>query len=220
MPVKKWFGLFGLLLAALLVVFWLEAPVDSPPRAVAGLPWQVEVLEDGGSRVFGLELGRDTLGDVLARLGSDMELAIIVAGDGPASLEMYYSRHVAGVLTGKLVLVGELDAVTLAEMRARSGLPRYLDSGARKYHLREADLALAHAAPLAGIAFIPDARLDEDIAIRRFGPPGEIIRRDATTVHLLYPHLGLDLMLNEGHRDVLQYVAPRDFERLRTPLLE
>jgi hypothetical protein len=220
MPVKKWFGLFGLLLAALLLVFWLKAPVDPPPRAVAGLPWQVEVLEDGGSRVFGLELGRDTLGDVLARLGPDMELAIIVAGDGPESLEMYYSRHVAGMLTGKLVLSGELDAATLARLRERSGLPRYLDSGARKYHLRTEDLPQAHAAPLKGIAFIPDARLDEDIAIRRFGPPGEIIRRDATTVHLLYPHLGLDLMLNEGYRDVLQYVAPRDFERLRAPLLE
>jgi hypothetical protein len=217
---KKWFGLFGLLLAALLVIFWLKAPLDPPPRAVEGLPWQIEVLEDGGSRVFDLILGQDTLGDALARLGPDMELAIIVSGAGPESLEMYYSRHIAGVLTGKLVLVGELDAATLAEMRARSGLPRYLDSGARKYHLRAADLALAHAAPLIGITFVPDARLDENIALRRFGPPAETIRHGATTTHLLYPHLGLDLMLNQGHRDVLQYVAPRDFERLRRPLLE
>jgi hypothetical protein len=27
-------------------------------------------------------------------------------------------------------------------------------------------------------------------------------------------------MLNGGHKDVLQYVAPRDFARLRAPLLE
>ncbi len=30
----------------------------------------------------------------------------------------------------------------------------------------------------------------------------------------------LDLMINAGHKDVLQYVAPRDFEQLRAPLLE
>ena len=213
-------GLLGLILLALAMLFWSKSGEEFPPRAVQGLPWQIEVLEDGSSRVFGITLGRDTLGDVLARLGSDMELAIIVAGDGPASLEMYYSRHVAGVLTGKLVLVGDLEAGVLAAMRERSGLPRYLDSGARKFHLREEDLPLAHAAPLKTLTFIPDARLDEAIAIQRFGTPTEILRRDATTTHLLYPHLGLDLMLNEGYRDVLQYVPPRDFARLEAPLRE
>lgn len=219
-PVKLLLGLLGLTLLALAILFWMKSGEQYPPRAVQGLPWQIEVLEDGGSRVFGLNLGRDTLGDALERLGPDMELAIIVAGEGPASLEMYYSRHVAGVLTGKLVLVGDLEAEVLAAMRERSGLPRYLDSGARKFHLREEDLPLAHAAPLKTLTFIPDARLDEEVALRRFGPPAETLRRDATTTHLLYPHLGLDLMLNEGYRDVLQYVPPRDFERLRTPLME
>jgi hypothetical protein len=213
-------SLLVLIALALAVSFWARPPEAPESRAVEGLPWQIEVLEDGNSRVFGLTLGRDTLGDVLARLGPDMELAIIVAGDGPESLEMYYSRYTAGVLTGKLVLSGVLDAATLAAMRQRSGLPRYLDSGARKYHLQSADLARAHAAPLQSITFIPDARLDEDIAIRRFGPPMETIRQGKTTIHLLYPHLGLDLMLNEGYRDVLQYVAPREFEHLRAPLLE
>ncbi|MCA1805604.1 MAG: hypothetical protein LC646_09785 [Xanthomonadaceae bacterium] len=119
-------SLLVLIALALAVLFWAKPPQAPEPRAVEGLPWQVEVLDDGGSRVFGLTLGRDTLGDVLSRLGPDMELAIIVAGDGPESLEMYYSRYTAGVLTGKLVLSGELDAVTLAGMRERSGLPRYL----------------------------------------------------------------------------------------------
>ena len=213
-------SLLVLIALALAVSFWARPPQAPEPRAVEGLPWQIEVLEDGSSRVFGLTLGRDTLGDVLARLGPDMELAIIVAGEGPESLELYYSRYTAGVLTGKLVLSGELDAATLAAMRQRSGLPRYLDSGARKYHLQREDLARAHAAPLQSITFIPDARLDEDIAIRRFGPPVETVRQGKTTIHLLYPHLGLDLMLNKGYRDVLQYVAPREFEHLRAPLLE
>ncbi len=206
-------SLLVLIALALAVLFWAWPPQAPEPRAV-------EVLEDGSSRVFDLTLGRDTLGDVLTRLGPDMELAIIVAGDGPESLEMYYSRYTAGVLTGKLLLGGELDAATLAGMRERSGLPRYMDSGARKYHLQSEDLAQAHAAPLQSITFIPDARLDEDISIRRFGPPAEIVRQGEATTHLLYPHLGLDLMLNEGYRDVLQYVKPADFDRLRRPLLE
>ena len=37
--------------------------------------------------------------------------------------------------------------------------------------------------------------------------------------HLLYPELGLDLILNPEGKEILQYVAPRDFRRLQAPLL-
>jgi hypothetical protein len=30
--------------------------------------------------------------------------------------------------------------------------------------------------------------------------------------------MGLDIVVNEDGKEVLQYVAPRDFERLATPL--
>jgi hypothetical protein len=38
-------------------------------------------------------------------------------------------------------------------------------------------------------------------------------------VHLLYPPLGLDVVVDGDGKELLQYVAPRDFERLRAPLL-
>ncbi len=213
-----------LYLIIILVIAFAAAPFlrptsDSTSRHVEGLPWQIDALPDGRLRVFGLTLGQDTLGDAKARLGEDMELAIIVAQDETGSLEMYYSRYKAGLLNGKLVLVGSMDAATLTRLREHSGLPKYLDSGARKYHLQTEDLPLAYQAPLYSITFVPSANIDADIAEKRFGPAGEIIQVDEETMHLLYPHLGLDLMINAGHKDVLQYVAPRDFERLRAPLL-
>jgi hypothetical protein len=36
--------------------------------------------------------------------------------------------------------------------------------------------------------------------------------------HFLYPAKGLDLILDRKGKEVLQYVAPRDFARLREPL--
>jgi len=160
------------------------------------------------------------MGDARERLGQDMELAIVVSGDETGSLEMYYGNYRAGPFNGKLVLVGALDEATLLELRQRAGAPKYLDSGARKFHLQPEDLPQGYRAPLRSVTFIPSANLDEAAAHRRFGTPRETVRADSGTLHLLYPELGVDLMLNEGHRDILQYVAPRDFARLRTPLLE
>jgi len=209
-----------LIIAALLAVALLLRPPPGEVQPLRGLPWQVEPLNDGSSRVFGLTLGRDTLGQAHATLGPDMELAVVVKGEETGSLEMYYSRFSAGVLSGRLVLTGGVDDATLMQLRERSGAPRYLDSGARKYHLQPDDLPLAYRAPLQGITFIPVASIDADTARKRFGEPAESVRLDEDTVHLLYPRLGLDLMINAGHRDVLQYVAPRDFARLRTPLVQ
>lgn len=209
-----------LIIAALLAVAMLLRPPPGEVQPLQGLPWQVEPLDDGSSRVFGLTLGRDTLGRARDTLGPDMELAVVVKGKETGTLEMYYSRFSAGVLSGRLILTGDVDDATLMQLRERSGAPRYLDSGARKYHLQPDDLPLAYRAPLQGVTFIPVASIDAETAHKRFGEPAESLRLDEDSVHLLYPRLGLDLMIDAGHRDVLQYVAPRDFARLREPLLQ
>ncbi len=213
-----------LYLLLIFVIAFAAAPFLRPPaedtRSLEGLPWQIEPLADGSAKVFGLTLGRDRLSDARERLGPDMELAIVAADDEAGSLEMFYSNYRAGPFNGKLVLVGVLDDSTLAQLRARSGAPKYLDSGARKYHLQKDDLPLGYSAPIETVTFIPTASLDEDIARKRFGPAEQTIRVDGGAVHLLYPHLGLDLILNEGRKAVLQYVAPRNFARLREPLLK
>lgn len=208
-----------LIVAALFTAAVFLRP-SGEPHPVQGLPWQVEPLNDGSVRVFGLTLGRDTLGEARDTLGTDMELAVVVNGEETGSLEMFYPRFNAGVLSGKLVLAGSLDDATLLQLRERSGAPRYMDSGARKYHLQTDDLPLGYRAPLQSVTFIPAASIDEDIALKRFGPAEETLRINDETLHLLYPRFGLDLMINRQHRDVLQYVAPRDFDRLRAPLLE
>ena len=213
-----------LYLLLIIVIAFAVAPLLRPPdsslQPVGPLPWQIEVLADGSTRVFGLTLGKDTLGDARAKLGEDMELAIVARGDETGSLEMYYGHYKVGPFGGKLVLVGAVNESTLLALRQRAGRAKYLDSGARKYHLRTQDLAQAYNTLIQSITFIPAVNLDEDIARKRFGPPAETVQVNAHTRHLLYPAKGLDIMINDGHRDVLQYVAPRDFDRLRAPLRE
>lgn len=189
-------------------------------HAVGGLPWQIEVLADGGSRVFGLTLAHSTLGDARGRFGMDMEIAVIAAPGEPGSLEAYYNNVRVGIFMGKMILVAGVDKETVARLRQRAIKSVHMDSSTRKYILHHDDLALAWRAPIASVTFIPAASLDEQAVLRRFGAPAERIRVDERVEHFLYPDKGLDLALDSKGKEVLQYVAPRQFARLREPLIK
>jgi hypothetical protein len=131
------------------------------------------------------------------------------------------SRSVSiGPLTGKLVLSITATASELGAMRDKAAKSDHLATGIRKFTLNDADRQRAERMPLAAIAFIPAAGLDEAIILQRFGAPAERIRQDETLEHFLYPARGLDIVLDSKGKEVLQYVAPADFARLRAPLLK
>ena len=213
--------LFSLLvfLAIIVAVFLYLTPAgDYSSQTIKGLPWQIELLPDGTSKVFGVTLGQSTLGEAHEQLGDDMELAIIVVAADDSGLEMYYSRYTAGVFSGKLILAADVAPDTLEQLLGRALKAEYMESGARKFHLNPDDLPVAYQAAVKSITFIPGIALDEQTAFKHFGTPAETIRRGNQAVHLLYPGKGLDLTINKDGKDVLQYVAPRDFTELRNPL--
>ena len=214
--------LFSLLvfLAIIVAVFLYLTPAgDYSSQTIKGLPWQIELLPDGTSKVFGVTLGQSTLAEAHEQLGDDMELAIIVVAADDSGLEMYYSRYTAGVFSGKLILAADVVPDTLEQLLGRAVKAEYMESGARKFRLNPDDLPVAYQAAVKSITFIPGIALDEQTAFKHFGTPAETIRRGNQAVHLLYPGKGLDLTINKDGKDVLQYVAPRDFTELRNPLL-
>ncbi|BCO31854.1 hypothetical protein TspCOW1_19570 [Thiohalobacter sp. COW1] len=216
---KRLLPLLILLLLVLILVPLLRDG-QSPREPVTGLPWQVETTPEGLSRVFGLTLGESSFGDALQQHGRDAELAIIADPGEAGALELFYSRFMAGMLSGRLILGTRLDSATLRELRERAVSSRVLDSGARRFSLDPADLPTAHAATIDSITFIPAADIDVEVAEHRFGVPSERIQINAQVEHLLYPELGLDLILDRDGKEVLQYVPPRDFDRLRRPLAQ
>ena len=191
---------------------------DRQQTALTGLPWQIEVLPDGSTRVFGVVPGQTTLGEAAEHLGADMELAVMVARGEAGSLEMYYGQYRAGLMSAKLVLAADMDAETIESMRQNAADKEILKSGVRKYVLSEQDYARAFKAVINSIAFIPAVNLDHDIITKRFGEAGEVIPSGDGVSHYLYPEKGLDVILSEEGKEVLQYVAPGEFSRLREPL--
>ena len=194
------------------------------PTTTQDMPWQVSALPGGGSQVLGLTLGeaspgRSTLGDVLQRWGDKVQVAIVAAPNESGTLEAYVDPMQAGFISGKAIITAHLPPEVIQGMRERATKTEYMGGTTRKATLSSADLAEALQAPVTAVSFIPAANLDEDIILSRFGQPAQRVRSNGHLEHFLYPEKGLDLALDSEGKELLQYVAPAEFERLRQPLL-
>ena len=185
---------------------------------LSGLPWQIDILPDGSTEVFGLQVGSSRLSDVLDILGSDMDMAIVAATDEVGSLEMYYGHYRAGLLSGKLVLQTDISEQEILRLRENSVSSEYMASGqAKKYILSPDDLIQVLDEIVTGLTFIPTSNLDEEIILSRFGEAKERVQLTGVT-HYLYPDKGLAIALHEDGKEVLQYVSPDMFQQLVAPL--
>lgn len=220
----KWIlsGIAAIVAILLLPLLWIAIHQDTPggtaDAPVTGLPWQIDVLADGGSRVFGLEPGTSSLADALAHFGPDADIAIIAPSGQTPALEAYFESVRAGFITGRVILTLAVDADELAAMQSRVVKSSYMESATRKLTLHADDLARARTLPILAIAFIPSADLDEAVIVDRFGPPTLRIPVNDHLEHFLYPERGLDIALDARGKEILQYVAPREFDRLSAPL--
>lgn len=200
------------------------ASATTAGKVPTALPWQIERLPDGRSRVLGLTLapegqpGASTLADARAQWGPDTEIAVIAAPNEDGTLEAFVDPANAGFVTGKLVITARLSPEAIRGIKSRSPKGEFMESTTRKFKLAAEDLSQALAAPITALGFIPQANLDEATVVARFGEPAERVRSNGHLTHFLYPALGLDIALDTEGKEILQYVAPADFTRLTQPL--
>lgn len=193
----------------------------------SGLPWQVQSLPGGASKVMGLTLApsgstpmASTLADAQQQWGEAMQIAIIAAPGEDGLLEAFVDPASAGFITGKAVITAQLSRTEIRAMRERAIKSEFMESTTRKYTLTPADLQIALKAPITALSFIPQANLDADTVVARFGTPSERVRSNGHLEHFLYPAKGLDLALDSEGKELLQYVAPAEFDKLRQPLMK
>lgn len=184
------------------------------------LPWNITVRPDGSTEIFGLTPGASTLPEAIRQFGQNPEVAIIGLRDQAGSLEAFFDSVRLGPLTGKMIVTLRATGEQLQGMRQRAIKSEYMESAVLRATLAPEDLAQAQHQPIDAIVFVPAARLDETIILERFGPPVERRSSAGEIEHFLYPALGLDIALSSRGKAQLQYVAPRDFARVRAPLAD
>lgn len=182
------------------------------------LPWQITLDGQGGSSVFGLQPGSSTLADVRRQLGDTIEVAIIAQPEEEGALEGYYAQVPLGFVLAKVVVTVDVPKEAILAMRERALKAQLMESTTRKITLHPDDLAQAEQMRIKAISVIPTVNLDEATIVQRFGQPGERLVVSEKRVHLLYPQQGLDVLVDGEGKELLQYVAPRDFAALVDPL--
>ncbi|MEX8517439.1 MAG: hypothetical protein AB3X44_02830 [Leptothrix sp. (in: b-proteobacteria)] len=208
--------LLGLLIWPMLAT---SRPTEPDTAAQPTLPWQIETLPQGGSRVFGLEPGRTSLQTLQTRWADELQIAMMAARGETGALEAAVDNFHAGFVTGKLIISIDTEPATLERWRQRSPKREIIEGGTASMRLQYEDLAQALQLPITGLSFIPSAQLDEQMVRERFGEPAAKHQTGAQQ-HWLYPERGLAITIDPNGRELLQYVAPREFEqRLRQPLL-
>ncbi len=230
---KQFWMVSGLVVASLVAATLLVVGRDLTTPAgehasapSAGLPWQIEALPDGSTKVMGLTLAADpasgqgsTLQAAYDQWQNGMEIAIIAAPGEDGTLEAYVDPLPAGMINGKGVITAHLPREQIKAMRERALKAEFMESTTRKYKLDPMDLQAALKAPITALAFIPQANLDEAAIVSRFGEPAERVRSNGQLTHFLYPAKGLDIALDTEGKELLQYVAPTAFDqKLRAPL--
>lgn len=206
------------LLTALPLALLLAAcgPAEPPPEATHNLPWQIEILPNGQSRVFGLTPGQTTLLEAKRILDKKGEVNLFKSADGTLSAELFYGKTRLGFLDAYLIAEAQGTQEKLAAMLERASNPKAQPSGAWRYDLALEDIRALQDWPIRSLTYIPAAvQFDAAFLEKHFGLPAEKRPIDEGREYWLYPDQGLVIMLADKEREILQYVAPTDFARLK-----
>lgn len=206
---------------AILSVLILAASLFMPGKIVDqnDLPWHIERITPDTTRVFGLTLGSSTAADAEQRFREEAKPSLFKSPDGRLVAEMFFEQVTLAGLKSRIVLSIAVPAAELQAMYERGLRISTVGSG-KKITPAPEDAARLRALPIGSLTYMPSVRLEEEIFSKRFGQPAQRIReRESGAVHWLYPQDGLDITLGGEEKPVLQYVPPRDFDKLRQPLL-
>ncbi len=208
-------GVIGFSIVIFIIALLLPTNVE---QNVQGLPWQIQ-QQNGTIQVFNLTLGKSTLSEAENLLQGDAEISLFHSQDGSYSVEAYFDKVEMGGLTAKMILVMNIPAAELREMYLRGVRISQVGSGSNKVSIATEDLHRVRNSPIAGITYLPLINLNPDQLVARFGEPSKRIREpNSAAEHWLYPRLGLDVVLNESGKEVLQYIMPSRFAEVSEPL--
>jgi len=181
-------------------------------------PWQIKITEKGNNQVFGVELDAMPLGHAARALKKHYELGLFENKNAGLSLEAYFNEFTRGGLSGKIIVLLQTDENSLNDFKTRSVKQKRQDSGEIKYTLSVKDQKYIEQLIVTGLSYIPYTQLDKEIIEKRFGIPDRVITSVDKLNHYIYMKKGLDIIQNEDGKELLQYVSPKNMQRLLKPL--
>ena len=206
-------------LIILVLLFTFNKKTGNNKPIVQTYPWQINILADGRSRVFDIVMGETTLKEVDVILNSRPKMALFEAKN-KLSLEAYYKNISLGGMIGSFILTLDVTDKQLDTIKKEGTRKKRTDNNGIRYELDKPTSDKSKILIVKNLIYIPSAQLDDKTIITRFGKPVYKIKLKTKESgwHYLYPDKGLDLIYKEEGKEVLQYVAPKEFNLLLKPL--
>ncbi len=204
--------LYAVLIVLAIVTLWpSEAERDSSKIRV----WKAHVDETGHVNVLGVVLGQSTLKEAEEALHSQSERALFVEMENQSlkreTIEAFFPTS-----PDRAKIIVELDAPNelLTRIKERSYKPMAFPSGNVKLEIAPEHSAEIEQLSAKSLTYIPPVSLDTATIEQQFGAPDKQLRDTDANLHLLYPALGLDVVLPPGGKPLLQFVPLDEFDRL------
>ena len=189
------------------------------PDDKSGLPWHIEHPTADTIRIFGLTLGLSTTNEAEQHFQEEAKPSLFKSPSGQLVAEMFFEQVTMAGLKSKIVATIAVPDAELQAMYERGLRMSGVGSG-KKITLAPEDASRVRALPIASLTYMPSVRLNEEVFSKRFGQPAQRIKeKKSGAVHWLYPQNGLDITMGGEEKPVLQYVPPKDFDKLVAPLL-
>ena len=209
------------ILVVILMAFFLlqSKKTNNHSRIAENYPWQIKILANGQTRIFGVVLGENKLKDVDVILNSTPKVALFESKD-KLVLEAFYKDIPLGVLSGSFIFTLDVPSDQLKKIKNKSIKQEPAGNNSKRYELDKYMLEASKSYVINDLIYIPTVQLDEDMIIKRFGKPTYKIKLKTKEIgwHYLYPEKGLDLIYKQDDKEVLQYVIPKRFNLLLEPL--
>jgi len=211
-------GVLIFALIALAIGLMIPGQDQAPTQT---FPWQIEVTENGATRVFGLTLGESSLKQAEQIFKARAEISLFDPADDRQQqiIEAYFDTVTLGGLSARIIMVIDVIPGQLQKFYQRGTRISSLGDGSHKVSLHAEDVIQVRNMSIASMTYLSRIRLDSTLLEQRFGKPEQvIIEKASNTTHWLYPDKGLDVALSKEGNGVLQYVPPTRFSQLIEPL--
>lgn len=193
--------------------------IPGDPRRNDDLPWHIEHPTPDSVRVFGLTLGESVANEAELRFKEEAKPSLFKSPEGKIVAEVFFEQVNLAGLPSKIVLTIDVPDAELKGMYER-GLRMAATGSGKKITMTPDDIAKLRALPISSMTYLPNLRVEEALFIKRFGQPAQRVKENKSgLVHWLYPQNGLDITLGGGEKPLLQYVPPKNFDKLVQPLM-
>lgn len=206
------------LFLALMVVYtlWPSSTDDEEEQAFVQTSL-ISSNEQGAPLVFGIQLGTTTLAEAEKILGSRSKRALFIMppekdenGEplpATSNIEAFFPNMPDN---SKMLLGLHTEKDQLDQISHKAHKPLAFPSGNIKMTIADEHMEMVNQMTVITLTAIPRIRLTPQDVQAKFGEPTMVHVQDEV-IHILYPEIGLDAILDKSGEAMLQFTAKEQF---------